>query len=166
MTDHPYSTLWEGWGIGNKGYGGGTINHAWCGGALTLLSQYGAGVAPLTPGYGIYQIAPQMGTLLTHIKTNVPSVKGNIHIELKRDAQSLSLDLDSPADTTAIICLPKNSTGNEAKITTVLADGKTIWQQGKTQNLPAGLSFIEETKQSLNFSAQPGRHSLRVEYGE
>jgi hypothetical protein len=107
-----------------------------------------------------------MGTLLTHIKTTVPSVKGDIHIELKRDARSLSLDLDSPAATTAIICLPRHSTGNEIKITAVLADGKIIWQQGKTQNLPTGLTFIEETKQSLKFSAQPGPYSLRVEYGE
>ena len=96
----------------------------------------------------------------------MPSVKGDIGIELRRDAQSLSLDLDSPAATTAIICLPSHSAGNEAKITTVRVGDTTIWQQGKTQNLPAGLSFIEETDQSLKFSAQPGRHSLRVEYGE
>ena len=161
MTDHPYTTLWEGWGIGNKGYGGGTINHAWCGGALTLLSQYGAGVAPLTPGYGTYQVAPQMGTLLSHIKTTVPSVKGDIHIELKREAQSLSLELDSPADTTAVIALPK--LGNSI-VTKVLAGDEIIWQRGKAQNLSTALSFIEETDHTLKFSAQPGRYRLVVHY--
>ena len=161
MTDHPYTTLWEGWGIGNKGYGGGTINHAWCGGALTLLSQYGAGVAPLTPGYGTYQVAPQMGTLLSHIKTTVPSVKGDIHIELKREAQSLSLELDSPADTTAVIALPK--LGN-SMVTKVLAGDEIIWQRGKAQNLSTALSFIEETDHTLKFSAQPGRYRLVVHY--
>ena len=34
-----YTTLFEGWGIGQEGFGGGTINHAWSGGPLTLLSQ-------------------------------------------------------------------------------------------------------------------------------
>ena len=163
MTDHPYTTLWEGWGIGNKGYGGGTINHAWCGGALTLLSQYGAGVAPLTPGYGTYQVAPQMGTLLSHIKTTVPSVKGDIHIELKREAQSLSLELDSPADTTAVIALPK--LGN-SMVTKVLAGDEIIWQRGKAQNLSTALSFIEETDHTLKFSAQPGRYRLVVHYDD
>ena len=34
-----HTTLFEGWGIGSEGFGGGTINHAWSGGPLTLLSQ-------------------------------------------------------------------------------------------------------------------------------
>lgn len=39
MVDDPGSTtLFEGWGIGEKGYGGGTTNHAWSGGALTPSS--------------------------------------------------------------------------------------------------------------------------------
>lgn len=104
MTDHPYTTLWEDWRIG--GSGGGTINHAWCGGALTLLSQYGAGVAPVTPGYATYHVLPQMGPLKT-IKTTVPSVKGNIDVELRKEADAFSLKLNSPANTTAIVGIPK-----------------------------------------------------------
>ena len=64
MTDHRHSTLWENW---NRG----TMNHAWSGGALTLLSQYAAGVAPVEPGYTRYQVLPQMGHL-RHIRIRVP----------------------------------------------------------------------------------------------
>ena len=49
VLDPYYTTLWEGWGIGAEGYGGGTTNHAWSGGGLTLLYQYAAGVSPAAP---------------------------------------------------------------------------------------------------------------------
>ena len=35
MIESPLTTLWEGWGIGSEGFGGGTYNHAWSGGPLT-----------------------------------------------------------------------------------------------------------------------------------
>ena len=37
MIESPLTTLWEGWGIGSEGFGGGTYNHAWSGGPLTIL---------------------------------------------------------------------------------------------------------------------------------
>ncbi len=46
MVESELSTLWEGWGIGPEGYGGGSYNHGWSGGPLTLMMQYIAGVAP------------------------------------------------------------------------------------------------------------------------
>lgn len=160
MTNHHYTTLWEDWRIGGSGGGGGTINHAWSGGALTLLSQYGAGVAPVEPGYKTYQIAPQLGSL-QYIKTTVPSVAGDIKIALRQDSQTLSMNLDSPAGTTAILVFPKR---DAAEVTKILAGGESIWQRGEVQALPAGMVFIEETDRALKFSVEPGRHDLRVHY--
>ena len=38
MVNHPdYTTLFEGWEIGSSKYGGGTTNHAWSGGAITVI---------------------------------------------------------------------------------------------------------------------------------
>ncbi|HEY9155885.1 MAG TPA: hypothetical protein VIM69_12185, partial [Opitutaceae bacterium] len=59
VNNTEYTTLWEGWGIGEKGFGGGTINHAWSGGPLTIMSQYFAGIAPTSPAYKTYRISPQ-----------------------------------------------------------------------------------------------------------
>jgi alpha-L-rhamnosidase len=159
MTDHPYTTLWEDWRIG--GSGGGTINHAWCGGALTLLSQYGAGVAPVTPGYGTYHVLPQMGPL-KYIKTTVPSVKGNIDLELQSEADVFSLKLNSPVGTTAIVGIPKRPGSNVASIT---ANGGTIWKDGKPKVRP-GLDFLEETEHYIKFSVQPGRWTLESELSQ
>jgi len=149
MTDHPYTTLWEDWRIG--GSGGGTINHAWCGGALTLLSQYGAGVAPVTPGYATYHVLPQMGPL-KHIKTTVPSVKGNIDLELRNDPNAFAMNLTSPINTTAIIGIPKRP---GSSITSITANGKMIWKNGNPKDR-RGLEFLEETEHYIKFSIKPG----------
>lgn len=160
MTDHHYTTLWEGWGIGKEGYGGGTINHAWCGGALTLLSQYGAGVAPITPGYGTYHVLPQMAPL-KHIKTTVPSVKGDIHLELHNKAASFTMDLVSPKGTTAIVGIPKRAGSAIARIQ---ADGTSVWENGNPRQGVKGLTFKEETQHYITFIAQPGSWGFNATY--
>ena len=87
MVESPKTTLRE--LFNNRG----TLNHAWSGGTLTLLSQYAAGISPTSPGYATYQILPQMGPL-KHIKTIVPSVKGEIPVELRNDPDTFSLNLE------------------------------------------------------------------------
>ncbi|MDG1300124.1 MAG: alpha-L-rhamnosidase N-terminal domain-containing protein [Opitutae bacterium] len=144
MTDHPYTTLWETFPKG------GTMNHAWSGGALTLLAQYGAGVAPVTPGYGMYHVLPQMGHL-KQMKLRVPSVKGPIDLELQNEAGVFTLKLNSPADTTAIVGIPKC-----AGLGRIQANGKTIWSKGQPTGNLTGLTFQEATTHYIQFSVQPG----------
>ena len=159
MTDHHYTTLWEDWRIG--GSGGGTINHAWCGGALTLLSQYGAGIAPKKPGYETYHVLPQLGPL-KRIKTTVPSVKGDIMVELVDAGNSFAMKLTSPADTTAIIGIPK---GANSTITSIEANGTSIWRDGKPDKRVQGLTFLEDAEHYVKFSASPGTWSLIAQKG-
>ncbi|MGB2351427.1 MAG: family 78 glycoside hydrolase catalytic domain [Akkermansiaceae bacterium] len=156
MTDHPYTTLWEGWGIGKEGYGGGTINHAWCGGALTLLSQYGAGVAPITPGYGSYHVLPQMGPL-KRINTVVPSVKGDIGLELNNEADRFSLNLQSPEGTNATVGMPKR---DGFAINRVEVNGQCVWEQGSAKTSLEGLRFVEDAEHYLTFNVAPGSWSF------
>ncbi|MGB0322614.1 MAG: alpha-L-rhamnosidase C-terminal domain-containing protein, partial [Pseudohongiellaceae bacterium] len=142
MVESPVTTLWEGWGIGRAGYGGGSYNHGWAGGALTLLSQYAAGVAPVEVGYDTYHVLPQMGPL-KHIKATVPSVKGNIQVEMWNEPEGFSLSLHSPANTAAIVGLPKRP---GASVRQVTVNGKTVWKDGQVGRLPEGLSFVAETE--------------------
>ena len=166
MTDHPFTTLWEDWRIG--GSGGGTINHAWCGGALTLLSQYGAGVAPVTPGYGTYHVLPQMGPL-KYIKTTVPSVKGDIPLVLHNQADSFTISLVSPKGTKAIVGIPKHS---DITISSIKANGKEVWKSGPSTGLRTGkptgqvkgLRYLEETEHYIKFNAQPGSWEFSAAY--
>lgn len=63
MVESPITTLWEGWQVGSATWGGGTYNHSWSGGPLTLMSQYIAGIQPSSPGYKSVVISPRLGNL-------------------------------------------------------------------------------------------------------
>ena len=160
MTNHHYTTLWEDWKIG--GSGGGTINHAWCGGALTLLSQYGAGVAPTTPGYRTYHVLPQMGPL-KRIATTVPSVRGDIKLTLRNDRDSFALDITSPADTQATVGIPHG--GTEKAVAAIQANGVSVWRNGKSEESLRGLRFLEKDEHYIKFSVEPGTWSFKATKG-
>jgi hypothetical protein len=104
MVEHPdYTTLWEGWGIGKEGFGGGTINHAWSGGGLTMLSQYAAGVSVLNHSC---QIAPQLGTL-KWIKSKTPTLYGDILVDIRRSENSFKMTVVIPTETKSAVIIPK-----------------------------------------------------------
>jgi len=158
MTDHEYTTLWEGWGIGRTGYGGGTINHAWSGGALTLLSQYAAGVAPTELAFKKYNVMPQMGSL-KRIETIVPTPKGDIGLKLARTGKTFSMNLVSPGGTTALIGIPKQ----HAPKKTVTVNGTMLLKLGVPTALKEGVGYTGSSKHYLLFTASPGQWSFAAE---
>ncbi|MBV5283533.1 MAG: alpha-L-rhamnosidase [Paludibacter sp.] len=83
MIQSPVSTLWEGWKVGSGSYGGGSYNHGWSGGPLTLMSQYIAGVQPTNDGFSEVLIQPQMGNL-KQVDCKVPHRLGLIIVKLIR----------------------------------------------------------------------------------
>lgn len=101
MVDDKYTTLDENWT-------GGSHNHGWSGGPLTLLSQKAAGLAPDSPGWERYTINPQPGSLKS-IDASVDTPRGVIHLILTRDGKKLSVSVDSPPDTVGHINLPVNA---------------------------------------------------------
>lgn len=105
VNDDYHTTLYEGWGEGWADFGGGTTNHAWSGGGLTLLSQYIAGISPVDPGYSTFKVSPQLAGL-EYVKATVPTVKGDIRISAKESDGELSFTLTAPEGTTGIIDLP------------------------------------------------------------
>lgn len=90
-----YTTLFEGWGIGQEGFGGGTINHAWSGGPLTLLSQKVCGITPITPGFKVIRVAPQMGDL-TNASATIETIAGKVQVVLKRKKNQIHMSLCIP----------------------------------------------------------------------
>lgn len=109
MLDHKeYTTLFEGWGIGNTGFGGGTINHAWSGGPLTMLSQKVCGITPLTPGFKKFTVVPQMGNL-KEASATIETNYGTIEVKLIRNKKTINIELTVPSGTEAV--LPVSSNG-------------------------------------------------------
>ncbi len=96
MVESPVTTLWEGWDIGDPVYGGGSYNHGWSGGPLTLMSQYIAGVQPGNEGFTEVLIKPQMGDL-EFVDCTVPHRLGVITVNLKKSGNGkLNAEINLP----------------------------------------------------------------------
>jgi alpha-L-rhamnosidase len=151
MVESELSTLWEGWGIGPEGYGGGSYNHGWAGGPLTLMMQYVAGVTPTTPAYATYQVRPQLGHL-KRVRTVTPTLKGPVEVAIQREICSFQLKLISPANTQATVCIPLASYG----LTAIRVGGKPLWLKGKTNGEIPGITPAGEADGYICFTVAPG----------
>ena len=147
MVDAPYTTLWEFWKTGGMG----PYNHGW-NAPNTILSQYIAGVAPIEAGWKSYHIKPQLGSL-NSVQVRVPSVKGNIDVDIRKTEQQFDLGLTSPPDTTAVVGIPTKG----LRIRTVVVGGKPVWNSGKFVDNVPGITWNGEDENYLKFEVAPGR---------
>jgi len=143
-VESPWTTLPELW---NPELGG-TCNHAWSGGPLTLISQYVAGILPLEPGFKTFQVRPRMGSL-RRIEAVVDSTAGKIDVTLNRGAGKFNLTVTVPTGTSARVCVPEF-----AKTTEVLVNASTVWPAAKSPI--QGIDFEGGSGECLNFLAGPG----------
>ncbi|TNJ44993.1 family 78 glycoside hydrolase catalytic domain [Tamlana fucoidanivorans] len=146
------TTLYE--KFGNKG----SYNHAW-NGSNTILSKYVAGVETTKEAWSEFQILPT----LVHFKSiekTIPTVKGDIVIQMHKTNHSYQLDLESPEQTSAIIGIPKA----EKQISTVEINGKIVWKNGTSKKKFSGLEFIDNDAQFLKFKVSSGAWNLKAEY--
>ena len=157
MVESKYTTLWEGWGIGPEGYGGGSYNHGWSGGPLTLMMQYMAGIAPLSPGFDSYQVVPQMGTL-NQIDASFESVKGYIGVSIERKAGKFTFTLNSPSKTIAHVAIPITKEG----LKEIWVKGKKIWENGEWLGGVKGVSPTNNIPGHACFTFEPGIWKLEA----
>ncbi|MDE5572201.1 MAG: glycoside hydrolase, partial [Muribaculaceae bacterium] len=116
IADTTHSTLFEGWQEG--GYGGGSTNHAWSGGMLTVIAENICGLRPLTPGWKTFMVNPN--PILSECNIEVPSVSGLIKESFKDTDKEFTLMLTVPDGTKATVILP------ESNYAEVKLNGKTI----------------------------------------
>lgn len=103
MVNEDYSTLWEFWNSWQ-----GTMNHAWSGGPLVIMSKHFAGIAPLEEGYEKVRIEPQY-TLSDSMSCTVPSVKGLITLDYEKNADNYAIDLVLPQGMKAVLYVPADA---------------------------------------------------------
>lgn len=130
----------------------GSCNHGWSGGPLIMMSQYVAGIAPETPGFGVYHVLPQVDDSFRVTDAVVVSVKGDIRVRAGRDNGQVVLDLVSPAGTEAIVGIPR--TGNV--FASILANGTEVWNNGVYTGSVAGLVAGTQDGRFIRFRVQPG----------
>ncbi|RZL16836.1 MAG: glycoside hydrolase [Pedobacter sp.] len=144
VMNKKFTTLFEGWDVDSNGVGGGTVNHAWSGGGLTILSQYLSGVSPITPGYRQFSVKPQPGNVAS-FKTLVPSMAGDINVAWNNLDEAAILTVIVPKGTEAMATMPK---GNYERI---LVNNRNVWtkeEKNKPQmfKLPAGTWILKGIK--------------------
>ena len=108
-----YTTLYESWEVG--GFGGGSTNHAWSGGALTVVAQYICGVYPLEPGWKTFKIEPEP-SLFENISITVPSIAGKVKSAFKVSGGGFEMDISVPKGATAVLFMPEFTNGKKIAI--------------------------------------------------
>lgn len=140
VNNKEYTTLFEGWEIG--GYGGGTVNHAWSGGALTVIAQYLCGIYPLEAGYKVFKITPDPASFKT-ASIGVPTIAGMIKSEFVSTDKEFTLKVSIPKHTEAVIYLPDKKdkelrVNGKADISKYQVKDKYIVQGKLSIQLPSG----------------------------
>ncbi len=154
VNDSENSTLWEVWGNETDGFQGGTTNHAWSGGGLTLLSQYVCGIVPTEPGYKKFQVAPQPGAL-TSASAKVESVQGEIELAFLNQPESFEMNVTVPRNASALIKLPFGD------FTEVRYNGKMIWKNGVWVK-KSGSQLVSFTAEKRQLEVTSGKWSFKA----
>jgi hypothetical protein len=103
MVESPLTTLWEDWEIG--GAGGGSINHGWAGGPLTLLSQYVAGISPLGAGWEKILVRPQLGTL-EWVECDVPVFGQVLKMKAQKTGKGMRINIQNQTGRPCLVAIP------------------------------------------------------------
>jgi hypothetical protein len=153
MIQSRFTTLWEHydrWWMDHFDDAS-SLNHGWNTPAL-VLSQTIAGISPEGPGWSIYHVFPKEA-FLTSIKVAVPTIKGNIRMNLNKSADRYMLQLFSPGQTVAIVGIPKMAF---SKLERIKANGRIIWTEGTYCGGQKGLSWAGEDEGYLKLKVEAG----------
>jgi alpha-L-rhamnosidase len=155
MVESPLTTLWEGWGIGPEGYGGGSYNHGWSGGPLTLLMEYVCGVAPIEPGFSRFQVMPQPGSL-SMASASFETVKGTIRSSFQKLPSGMEIMVTVPDLTRAVVGVPASG------VKSIKLNGKLVWEDGKyIMNIAPSVQLLNDR---IGFELAPGDWQFVAEF--
>ncbi|KAA9036084.1 Bacterial alpha-L-rhamnosidase [Ginsengibacter hankyongi] len=156
MIPCSFSTLWEHydrwWATRRNAFDdASSLNHGW-NPPVILLSQSIAGISPEKPGWEEYHVFPREA-FLNSINVVVPSVKGEIKVEMKKTTTEYSLQLNSPLRTMAIVGIPK---GSFSSLKSIKVNGTNIWNGSYTGGIK-GISWVGEDAANIKFKVSPGK---------
>lgn len=125
---------------------GGSYNHAW-NAPNTILSKYIAGIEPTKVAWSEYKIEPNL-LHFKHIKKTIPTVKGNIIVEVDKTGDSYTVNLTSPVQTTATVYIPTKDL--------VTVNGKVLWKKGKFKNKKSQIKLRQVNDEFMSLQVKPG----------
>lgn len=136
----------------------GTYNHAW-NAPNYVLSRYIAGVKPTSVAWETFEVKPNLAGL-TSVKQIVPSVKGDITLQVKKTERNYTISLNSPSNTTASVYIPKE----RKRVSKVLVNDKVVWKKGKLKTKSKNLKLIDEDEDFMSFGVKDGNWNFTAIY--
>lgn len=128
----------------------GTYNHAW-NAPNYVLSKYIAGIKATSVAWETFEVKPNLAHM-TSLKQVVPSVKGEITLNVKKEAKKYSLSFNAPRKTEASVYIPK-----EGKVLSkIKVNGKDIWKKGTFKSNSDKVRFVKEDKDHVVFKVKEG----------
>lgn len=85
----------------------------------------------------------------------VPSVKGEIILDIKKTEERFSLKLNSPAETTAVVGIPQK-VNNVSFIKRIACGEAVLWEGAKQKIIIPGIEHYDEDVYYIKFAVQPG----------
>jgi alpha-L-rhamnosidase len=153
VNNEQFSTLWEDWNYGySEEYGGSTVNHAWSGGGLILLSQYLCGIAPLEPAYKTFQIMPQPSSVRS-ASAKVSTVAGMIESSYDSRPGRFTLNTVVPAGTQCVV-------GVENGYDRITINGTVAWEKGNYTAFASTTAFTDGDSNHIKFKIQSGNWNI------
>jgi hypothetical protein len=113
-----------------------TLLHAWTSGRTALLPEKVLGLEPISPRWSQFAIRPRLHCL-DWASAVVPSAAGAIRVKATREGMGMKIDVVIPEKPRAVVSIPVPS----RQASKVSANGQTIWENGKSRNLPTGVRF-------------------------
>ncbi len=146
------STLWEGWDTE-----GGSYNHGWSGGPLTILSQYITGISPAAAAFANVSIMPQMGGL-REITSVVSLPHGEIELKLQQSEHHFQMNLKTPAKT--LIGIPKRGT----RMSLITVNNTPVYKDKESIVGKAGkIEFAGEDEHWIRFAVEAGEWKISAD---
>ena len=150
-----YPTLPEIWADQTLFGGDETKNHAWTGAPLSLLYMYNAGITSTSAGFKTIQIKPHLGTL-NNVDAKVERASGKIVVDIAKNNNRYSLNVTIPQGADyAVVYVPKYTDNATIELNDI-----TIYSNHSSNNLPNGVSYLEEDSYYVAFKVESGTYNF------
>ena len=147
------TTIWEVFEGGNL-----CLNMKMFGNIEVFFYKYLAGISPTKPGYREISIKPHIVGDLTHVAASVETVNGLVSSSWRRNEDSVSLDVNIPANCRANVSVPKI----RREGVTVEESGKIVWEDGSYVDGVAGIDSASENAEYVTFNIGSGIYSFEL----
>ncbi len=119
-------------------------NHAWGAAPANIIPMQLMGIQPLTPGFGLFRVKPQLGDL-THAELRYPTIRGSIELSVQR-GDSFTMQLLVPANCRSEVWVPSPANAKAE-----------VWIDGKKEAATQVRNFLK-----VNALLGSGEHIIEL----